>query len=424
MYRADSVLRVAREIWPDYRIRALCVAVLACACNPAFANGDSKKVVPEASQSDARELDADEDPLARKSQAISSEPDSESQIELYGSIRVRNRRSDSQDVLEDFGSRVGLDGWYETSDRQCVFARYELGFNLLEELELDSLPSRPDQEIGDTLFTRLAYVGAQFGENLVVLGKNFSTYYQVAAFTDRFDSVGGQASGAFNAQTDGGASGTGRADDVLQGRVYLPIFGGRSKQDLLELNVQVQTNQDIPGLDGFEYDRAYGVSSIVRLASDLDLGIAYSRSEIDIANIPVESRNGLDGDLSAWLLGARWYNDDWYLGVTWSKTSNLHTTDALTYFGGEGVELYAQYRIVADIWLLAGLNKLEPDSNQSRAGEYQLDYSVFGARYLFDGFSRMVYLESRINSGRNEDGTVDDDQVILGVRWGFDTKPN
>ncbi len=394
-----------------------------CCCATAWADSPGAEPVSEVSRSERRELTANEDPLVLKSREISSESYERSNLELYSSIRVRNRRTDAAAVWEDFGSRAGVDGWYETGSRQWVFARYELGFNLLEELDFDSPPSRPDQEVDTTLFTRLGYAGIQFGENIVALGKNYSTYYQVASFTDRFDSVGGQASGTYNAQTDGGASGTGRADSVLQGRFFPPVFGARSDLKQLELNLQVQAGQDIPGVDGFQYERGYGVSTIVRLSTDIELGIAYNRSEVNIDAIPVESRAGLSGDLSAWLVGARWFNDDWYLGATWSKTSNLQATDELTFFDGEGVELYAQFKVFADIWLLAGLNQLVPDSDQPEAGEYRLDYRVFGARYLFDGFSRMIYLESRINYGRNEDGTVDDDQLILGVRWGFDTNP-
>ncbi len=380
----------------EHATRLSCIAVLACLCLPAPSHGESRASDSEARTSDERELEANEDPLTRKRQAVLSAAEATSHFEINGSIRIRNRRTRSDDVWEDFGSRVGADAWYETAPQRWLFARYEAGFNLLEELEVDSLPSRPDQELGDTAFTRLAYVGMQFGENVLAVGKNWSTYYQVAAFTDRLDSVGGQASGAFNAQTDGGASGTGRADGVLQGRLKLGVLGDPGNRLPLEVNLQVQASQEIPGLAGFEYERGYGISSILGLASDIDIGLAYNSSEIDIARIPVENRNGLDGDLSAWLIGARWYNDDWYLGATWSRTSNLHTTDALTYFDGEAFEFYGQYQIAKDVWLLAGMNKLEPDSDQLQAGQYRLEYGVLGARYLFDGFSRMIYLESRL----------------------------
>ncbi len=401
-----------------------CAVVFACLCIPVQSLGENRETDLDASSSDDRELEANEDPLSRKMQAVLSALDSASHVEIYGSVRIRNRRTDSDDVLEDFGSRVGIEGWYETAPRRWLFARYELGFNLLEELDVDSLPAQPDQELGKTVFTRLGHIGMQFGENVLALGKNWSTYYQVAAFTDRFDSVGGQASGAFNARTDGGASGTGRADDVLQGRLKLKVFGDPARQMPLEINLQVQARQDIPGVAGLKYEQAFGISSILGLTDDADVGIAFNRGEIDVARVPVENRNGLDGDMAAWLLGARWYNDDWYLGATWSKTSNLHTTDSLTYFDGEGLEFYGQYRVANDVWLLAGMNKLDPDSDQLQAGEYRLRYGVFGIRYLFDGFARMVYLESRISSSRNADGTDVNNQVIVGLRWGFKTDQN
>ncbi len=391
---------------------------------PAYSQSDNPETDSDARTSDERELEANEDPFAQKKQAVLASFGNATKFDVYGSIRIRNRRTDSDNVFEDFGSRVGIDGWYETGPQRWLFARYEAGFNLLEELRVDSAPARADQEIGRTVFTRVGYAGMQLGENVIALGKNWSTYYQVAAFTDRFDSVGGRASGAYNAQTDGGASGTGRADDVLQGRLNFEVFGNKASRMPLEINLQVQARQQIPGLIGFEYDQAYGISSILGIASDVDVGIAYNRGEIDLAGIPLDDRNGLDGDLSAWLLGARWNNDDLYLGATWSRTSNLHTTDTMTYFDGEGVEFYGQFRVAKDVWILAGLNKLDPDSDELQAGEYRIEYGVLGARYLFDGFARMIYLESRISSGRNEDGTENGNQVILGMRWGFNTGRN
>jgi len=71
---------------------------------------------------------------------------------------------------------------------------------------------------GETFYTRLAYIGLQQDENIVLVGKNWSTYYLVASFTDRFSSLGGEASGVYNAKSDGGNSGTRRVfQDDLHG---------------------------------------------------------------------------------------------------------------------------------------------------------------------------------------------------------------
>jgi len=69
------------------------------------------------------------------------------------------------------------------------------------------------------LFTRLAYIGIETDHSILLFGKNGFTYYQIASFTDRFDSLGGSALGVYNAKTDGGSSGTGRVHNVLQGRL-------------------------------------------------------------------------------------------------------------------------------------------------------------------------------------------------------------
>ena len=78
--------------------------------------------------------------------------------------------------------------------------------------------------LGIILFLRLGYVGLEIPDLIAAFGKNWSTYYQIAGFTDRFESTGGSASGAFNAQTDGGNTGTGHADRTLQARMLIDYF--------------------------------------------------------------------------------------------------------------------------------------------------------------------------------------------------------
>lgn len=63
---------------------------------------------------------------------------------------------------------------------------------------------------------RLAFVGFEGPQGRVSFGKQWSTYYDVAVFTDQAPFFGGSASGTYNAGTDGGVSGTGRANQALQ----------------------------------------------------------------------------------------------------------------------------------------------------------------------------------------------------------------
>ena len=59
------------------------------------------------------------------------------------------------------------------------------------------------------------------------MGKNWSAYYQVGGWTDRMQGAGGAALGVYNAQTDGGPTGTGRADTTLQTRLTIDFLPER-----------------------------------------------------------------------------------------------------------------------------------------------------------------------------------------------------
>ena len=74
---------------------------------------------------------------------------------------------------------------------------------------------------------------------MLTAGKNWSTYYRVASFTDRFQGTGASASGAFNAGTDDGYTGTGRADGFIQTRGLVNTFKTTSILKPLNLNLQV-----------------------------------------------------------------------------------------------------------------------------------------------------------------------------------------
>ena len=283
-----------------------------------------------------RELDAEEDPLFKQQvDMIKNKKEEDPFFYLfYTSIRDRYRHiTNEQAVWEDYGSRFGINSWYELLPQTWIFARYEVGFNLLKELGLDTHTNYDVFKSGETFYTRLAYIGFQKDEKILLLGKNWSTYYQVASFTDRFSSLGGEASGVYNAKSDGGNSGTGRANNVLQTRLTL---------DFIELNLQIQNRQDIPYIEDTEYKYGLGASIIVNPLENFKIALAYNYSDIDIDSIPLVKQHNLNGNMSTYLLGVQWYSQNWYLGATYSKNYNLQTTNTENYIDSIGLEVYTQ----------------------------------------------------------------------------------
>ena len=387
-------------------------------------------VIKEAATEQARdrEIDASEDPSAKREVEIQKGTsrwlDEPNDINLYGSARFRYRETDNDSGWSDGGSRAGVSLRYQAIPRYWLTFRYEAGFNLFTRVSdlLDPGASSGEGDNSD-VFTRLLYVGLETPLLVATLGKNWSTYYKVAAFTDRFEGTGGSASGTYNAGTDGGPSGTGRADNVLQSRFYIDYFPDGWGIKPFNLNVQLQNNEPIPNSD-YNYGTTAGFSAIIDTQNDFTVGIALNLADVPDDELDELVSSGIDDDAVALLVGSRWLGQRWYTGVTVSRLLNHETTDENIYFDGSGVELYSQYQVNGPWWLIAGLNALVPDKGETQAGEYKVEYGIIGARYSIDGFTKMLYFNARLDNGRLADGTALGNTYTIGIRWDLGKKFN
>ena len=200
------------------RVAIAAIPLAAAAGEPPAAEGPSAKA-EVAEEARIREQAAEEDPITpqqeqAREQAETTPPEQAvpepNEFDIYGSLRVRYRGEAGDAALSDGGSRTGLQGRYQFLPRKWLFARAEIGFNLLDELSglIDPGSNGPDEGRGDSVFRRLLYVGYESPNLFLVFGKTWSVYYKVSSFTDRFAGTGGQASGTYNAGTDGGYTGT------------------------------------------------------------------------------------------------------------------------------------------------------------------------------------------------------------------------
>lgn len=370
-----------------------------------------------------READASEDPMTEQEVKTLEAPEKPAikkyDFSLYGNYRLRFRSVDGSDyALSDGGSRVGADAHYQLFPKLKVFGRAELGFNLLSELDflIDSKDSAPEGKEGNSFFKRLLYVGLETPGYFLTYGKSWSTYYKVAGFTDRFAGTGGDASGTYNAGTDGGATGTGRAQQVIQTRLHMGKLPEVNGIKPFNLNLQVQQGEPIPLVDGAHYGTAVGLSGIHQIRPDFSLGIAYNFAEINDRDAPAIREAGLDGNVHALLVGTRQFGENWYLGTVASRLLNQQTTDQGTYFDGWGWEVYGQYQLREKIWLTGGWNYLRPDSDPL-SGDYEVKYGVLGLRYSHDGFQNMIYANAQLEQSRLTDGEHLGNVYTIGVRW-------
>lgn len=393
--------------------------------DPAQPREQQSAVDADLEQAQKRELGAEEDPQAASQAAREAESAAEEAagkvrstgFDVYGSARVRLREDQGVWDLQDGSSRLGADGDWQFSKGFYLIGRYEMGFNVLSGVESLSIPGESAGEVFQkSVFTRLAHIGLEGKRMSLFAGKNWSTYYEVASFTDRFMSTGASASGTFNAQTDGGPTGTGRADATLQAKLstdFLPRWVFKP----FDLNIQVQQDNPIPFADNANYGTAVGVSAVLTTHKELTIGLAYNFAEIDLERNPGLRAIGLAGNAHAWLLGFRDFGDRWYAGAVLARLVNHETTDQGNYFDGWGSEVYAQYRLLDKLWFIGGYNVLRPDSGQLLAGDYRLLYGVAGLRYTFQDFRRMVYFNIRIDDSVSADGSTGANVLTVGFRW-------
>lgn len=405
------------------RLFSAVAAVLAAALLPAMALGE-ETVTPEQQEARKREAEASEDPLKQRQAEKVDRPDlwsdEPSGLDLYGSVRLRYRKAGGETVLGDGGSRIGLNANWQYRPQSWLHGRVEAGFNVLDAFDRVFSPGSRGASDGALITPRLYYAGVETPRLIASFGKIWSTYYQVTAFTDLFDSTGGSASGTYNAQTDGGPSGTGRADSVLQTRLTVDWFPESLNVKPFDMNVQLQYDRKIPHVADARYGLALGLSGVFKTQRDTEVGVAYNYADVKDERAPAVVASGIDSDAHALAISARRISHRWYLASTVARLFNHETTDQKRYIDAWGWELYGRYRLVGKLWAVGGWNWLKPDGGQPLAGLYRVKYAVLGLRYSIKEFRRLVYVEARFDSSRDADGTQIGDSVALGVRWDFD----
>jgi predicted porin len=246
--------------------------------------------------------------------------------------------------LRDGASRIGVRGEWQMTKRWSLFGRAEGGFDVLKTFT----PKAGDEETDrQGLRKRLLYAGFDSDNLMGTYGKSWSAYYKIAGMADRFSIFGGNGVGVYNAATDGGPTGTGRADDVLQARIYTSSLKALRIKPF-NLNLQYQHGQAIPKVEGRNYGKAYGASAWLETKGDRGIGIAGQKSTIDNVEDPVIRSAGIDGDAQAIAVSFRSYGERWYAALVVAWLDNIETTDQLKYVSGRGAELYAQWEVRDD----------------------------------------------------------------------------
>ena len=266
-------------------------------------------------------------------------------FEPYGQLRTHLAAYNDDLEVQDNATRIGIN--FETRGKVKVVAGTEWGVNLVQSETQFNLSAVGSGDFGvartetnPVFLARLGFVGADFGPfGRVVIGKQYGPQYDIASYTtDRFNVFGGQGTASYVAGTDGGTTGTGRADRVVHYRnTALKIVD-------FALQGQFRATGNDSTTDGV------GASLQFKLLPGLKAGGTYTRTNWS----PTQRTliRGLGGDADYMAVGTRL---DWRileLGFVYSHQHNgdlvripLVSTPNLTVpvaFDSDGVEVYAR----------------------------------------------------------------------------------
>jgi predicted porin len=340
---------------------------------------------------------------------------------VYTRFGAQLATTNDEAEIQDARSRIGFQ--YETGNNIRFFAKAEWSVNLTSNpsslypgettssgfLVLDSA-STP------VFGTRLGYVGVDFGTaGRVSLGKQWGVHYDVTSYTDAFNVFGAEASVTFNAGTDGGFMGTGRADETLS---YRNRFFDR-----LDLGLQVQLRDAGNG----EVVDGYGASLRTAILPGLEVGLTYTKTLWD--DSIKGALLGLGDDAEYGALGVKYETDRLRLAGIYAKQRDgdlaripvsigEDTTLLPIAFDGTGVELAARYQL-SRLGLLAGYLDYRPDKGSGLPDpDTELRYVILGADYRWNP-SALFFAEYRFADGTDFIGARGEDVFALGFQYSF-----
>ncbi len=323
---------------------------------------------------------------------------------LYISLRPQFASSANEEglSLKNGGSRGGFFYYYQFANDIELMMQYEAGVSWNSDTPFINISNMDDSS------RRLSYLSLQYNESTILIGKAWSAYYDVAGFTDHYMAFGAQASGAFNAGTDGGASGTGRADKIMQ---------IQTNWKDIHAKVQLQYKHDAHNGIDIDYDYSISGSLIYKGWSNIRAGIALSYAKFDDITAQMLAL-GIDGEDFSSIAGVIYTQEDFSVNALLSYTRNHMNDDQGIYLDGIGSELYLRYDI-GDSWRLAGgFNYLIPKDN-SYEYDYNIKKSIFSLQYTFGkkNFNDLIYIEFDLPNGKLANGDSLNMSVAVGIRY-------
>lgn len=345
---------------------------------------------------------------------------------LRGHLAVYDKKSQLQDNASRIGATLSL-----RKNQVTYIAATELHINLFqggESFNLDASGPGKFLEVSTTNNTqtfknRLGYLGVDFEKyGRFTFGKQWSVYYDITSYTDRFSIFGGRASATFIGRTDGGENGTGRA---AQSMIYRNTFG----RFLFGAQALALGSNNSKFIDG------YGFSGQYHVTEEISIGAAMNKTLLSDHLINSRQVIGLHGQPSYYAAGIKYQGRNLTLNAVGIIEKNgdftkgiLHHMDQTTssptvVFDAKGLEIFSRYTF-NKFGINAGYNLYIPNGSSIHTEDFQqplnkdflINDIILGASYQPIPFIK-IYSEQRLSYGRSALGIKDYDVFTLGMMF-------
>ena len=341
----------------------------------------------------------------------------------YGSLRtIISIPANGSAEVQDNATRVGIN--FSTFGPVKVVGTAEWGVNLVQsETSLNAGATTSsgfgvvEQTTQPVFGARLGFFGVDSGKfGRLTFGKQNSTHYDITSYTtDRFNVFGGQSTATYVAGTDGGQSGTGRADQtILYHLNFAKIFDFGTQG-------QLRTADTPQAFNGF------GFSLQAAVLPGLRVGGAYNKTYFNPALRDLVLHGGTD----YWAVGAKgnWRMVEW--GANWVRQNNGDLAfipdpaggpaTVAVGFSANGVELYSRLKF-GKFAAVVGFDDYMPfDLSPFINPDFKTRYAVLGAEWHISP-SGYAYFESRLGDTTDAQGHGGYNAAALGFRYDFTWK--
>ncbi len=341
----------------------------------------------------------------------------------YGSIRNIVGIDNNAAEVQDDASRVGIN--FNTFGPIKVFATAEWGVDLVQSETTFNAGATTaqgfgviNQETNPVFGARLGFIGVDFGKfGRLSFGKQYSTHYDVTDYTtDRFNVFGGVSTATYPAGTDGGQSGTGRADQtILYHLKFAKIFDFGAQG-------QLRTGATYQAFNGF------GFSLQATVFRGVKIGGAYNKTYFN-----PEFRQAVfgGGNTDYWALGGKgdWRNLEW--GAVWVQQNNGDIAFVPNPAGGpepvavgfsaNGIELYSKLKFGRFAAIFGFEDYIPRHLNPLINSNFKTRYAILGAEWHFSK-SGYTFFETALGDSKNAEGMNVSNEAAIGFRYDFNWK--